>query len=558
MQRNSNLKMPSGVLGLSIILVFSLVGITACAVSPDKPQATESTVAGTPTQTAPSTASEAKSELETSEPPATATPNDGVQQQSPSSDAQVMEPKMDAQTELKLEPIPVTAPEADSTAMGTVTESQQPLEIAKIEPAVGKPMVPATAVAGANRFVITVDEKDSRHPQFGKGNPMGFLINGVPGGAVVVERGKTYQFDVKTNPKHDVYISTKPIGWGASPWSEGVEGAYIYQGTMQFTPSDSAPDVLYYSCRNHPNMGGEIRVINPGEKIDLATLANAGATNAGSTPGNTTAKSAKPQISVAMVNQKLMYADMLVKSTASDRISSSANVQAKQMQLDAEKMIGQAKDRLKAGDNEEAYRMAEDALTSLKTAASLVPSEEEIAVLKESHQELLTSIHNFEQSHKESYERMRKAGGKTIAVDYDRNQVAQLKNDAKSLADKNDYVNANKKLETARHIITTAIQQMLNSQTIVYDLNFETPKEEYEYELKRFGGYEELIPIAVEQKQPNEGTITLMNSFVEKGQKMRDIAIETAKSGDFPRAVAMMQDATKEIRRALRMVGVMQ
>ena len=161
-------------------------------------------------------------------------------------------------------------------------------------------------------------------------------------------------------------------------------------------------------------------------------------------------------------------------------------------------------------------------------------------------------------AHKESYERMRKAGGKTIAVDYDRNQVAQLKNDAKSLADKNDYVNANKKLETAQHIITTAIQQMLNSQTIVYDLNFETPKEEYEYELKRFGGYEELIPIAVEQKQPNEGTITLMNSFVEKGQKMRDIAIETAKSGDFPRAVAMMQDATKEIRRALRMVGVMQ
>ena len=153
---------------------------------------------------------------------------------------------------------------------------------------------------------------------------------------------------------------------------------------------------------------------------------------------------------------------------------------------------------------------------------------------------------------------MLKAGGDQSAVDYDKKQVATLMDEAQKLADKNDYVNANKKLEQAQHLITAAIQKMLHSQTIVYDLNFETPQEEYEYELKRFGGYEELIPVAVEQKKPNEGTKKLMDSFVEKGQKKRDIAIETAKEGDYPRAIAMMQDATKDIRRALRMVGVMQ
>jgi cellobiose-specific phosphotransferase system component IIA len=136
--------------------------------------------------------------------------------------------------------------------------------------------------------------------------------------------------------------------------------------------------------------------------------------------------------------------------------------------------------------------------------------------------------------------------------------VALLIDEAQNSANNNDYVHANKKLEQAQHMITAAIQKMLNSQTIVYDLNFETPQEEYEYELKRFGGYEELIPVAVEQKNPNEGTKKLMTSFVEKGQKMRNIAEETAKAGDYPRAIAMMQDATKEIRRALRMVGVMQ
>jgi len=181
------------------------------------------------------------------------------------------------------------------------------LQIAKIDPTIPPPTKsesPVPTSTGPDHFVITVGEKDQRHPKFGEGHKMGFIINGVPGGPVVVERGKTYRFDVATDPKHDVYISTKPIGWGASPWSEGVEGAYIYEGTMLFNPPDNAPDVLYYSCRNHPNMGGEIHVINPGEKIDLAKLtqSSSSATEAQKVPPAVS----KPEVSVAMVNQKLM------------------------------------------------------------------------------------------------------------------------------------------------------------------------------------------------------------------------------------------------------------
>ena len=487
-------------------------------------------------------------------------------------DVEVIEPKNAAQPDIQLVPIPETTPsntESDSAADAgkpvVNAESEgaskdEEVKMAKIEPAISKPKspespLPATAIQ-PNHFVITVGKKDRRHPQFGEGHEMGFSINGVPGGTVVVERGKTYMFDVTTNPKHDVYISKKPVGWGASAWSEGVEGAYIYQGTMTFTPGSDAPDVLYYSCRNHPNMGGEIRIINPGEKIDIAKLTQA--SRAPSVPEQSASKSNKPKISVAMVNQKLMFAGLLISSANSSRVKSSSNAEAKQMQEKAEKLVGRAKEKLKSGDNQEAYNNAEEALKLLKDASGLVPNEEEIVALKESHQELLSAIHNFEQSHKESYDRMLKAGGKGSAVDYDKKQVATFKEDARVLAAKADYVNANKKLEMAQHIITTAIQQMLNSQTIVYDLNFATAEEEYQYELKRFGGYEELIPIAVEQKRPNEGLKTLMESYVKKGQGMRKTAIETAKDGDFPRAIAMLQDATEEIRRALRMLGVAQ
>jgi hypothetical protein len=99
---------------------------------------------------------------------------------------------------------------------------------------------------------------------------------------------------------------------------------------------------------------------------------------------------------------------------------------------------------------------------------------------------------------------------------------------------------------------------MLNNQTIVYDLNFESAEEEYQYELRRFQGYEELVPIAVEQKKPKAGAKKLMESFVKKGTDLRDRAVKAAEAGDYPTAIAMLQDATKDVRRGLRMIGVMQ
>jgi hypothetical protein len=549
--------------------------MNACGVSSEKPTAVEKEsprTAESP-QSQPGAAqpqTQPQSQDSVTSQPQTSADSSADANEAKTSNAQVIEPKNPGQANITLEPIPEasSAPTTESDSV-TATESdvaktdaskqvsEEEVTIAKIEPAVSKPSVSDTPIptsTGPEHFVITVAEKDKRHPKFGEGHEMGFLINGVPGGAVVVERGKSYRFDVVTNPKHDVYISTKAIGWGASPWVKGVDGAYIYQGTMTFTPPDDAPEVLYYSCRNHPSMGGEIHVIEPGENIDIAKLTQASSTAAQAT----TVKSNQPEVSVAMVNQKLMFADMLVNSTASTRVKDSANEQAIQTQQKAEDLLAQAKGELKSGNNQAAYANAEEALALLKSAARLVPSEQETAALKESYEELLHSIDNFKKSHEESHQRMFKAGGESSAIDYDKKQVAVLMTEAESLAQKKDYVNANKKLERAQAMITTAIQQMLNSQTIVYDLNFESPKEEYEYELKRFGGYEELIPIAVEQKQPNEGTKNLMQSFVEKGQKKRSIAIETAQGGDYPRAVAMLQDATKDIRRALRMVGVMQ
>lgn len=407
---------------------------------------------------------------------------------------------------------------------------------------------------GQDQFVVTAVRKDASHPRFGQGDPIGFAVNGEQGKELVVERGKTYLFEVATDPKHDVYISTKEIGWGSSAWTEGVEGAYIYEGLMKFIPGKSAPDALYYSCRNHPYMGGKINVINPGEALSVRMLS----TKKEKLPGTVKKVTKRGIVTAQMVTQKLLFADMLVKSKTAQRVKASNIKEAIDWQNKAFGLLDSARAKLKKGDNATAYAEVESALKALRESARLIPRDEAVTLLKDRHQELLTSLRHFEESHAKSYGRIVKKQGKSAGVGYDKKEVADLKSKAANLAKSGAYSKANNFLTKAQSQITGALQKMLESQTIVYDLNFESEEEEYDYELKRFGGYEELIPVAIEAKKPTQGAIRLMESFLAKARKMRDAAKSKAKEGGYSMAIAMLQDATKEVRRALRMVGVTQ
>lgn len=454
-----------------------------------------------------------------------------------------------AATELTLEQ-QTTAKSAVELISGAGREEPD-IKVVPIPEMAGKSLPESTR---PDHFVVTSVQKDASHPKFGQGDPVGFVVNGVQGKELVVERGKTYFFDVATDLKHDVYISTKEIGWGSSAWTEGVEGAYIYKGLMKFVPGKSTPDVLYYSCRNHPYMGGKINVVNPGETLSITTLG----IKKGKPSGTVKKATKQGNITAAMVDQKLMFADMLVKSKTAQRVKASNIKEAVDRQNKAFGLLDSARTNLNKGDNATAYAEVESALKALRESARLVPSDEAVALLKNRHQELLTSLKNFEESHAKSYARIVKKQGKSAAVEYDKKEVADLKSKAVNLAKSGAYGKANHLLEQAQGRITGALQKMLESRTIVYDLNFESEEEEYDYELKRFGGYEELIPVAIEAKKPTQGAIRLMESFLAKARKMRDAAKSKAKEGGYPMAIAMLQDATKEVRRALRMVGVTQ
>jgi hypothetical protein len=108
-------------------------------------------------------------------------------------------------------------------------------------------------------FIVTVVDKTNAHPLFNQGHEDGYKINNVEGLELTLKRGTTYKFSV-TAPGHPFYISTSDVGEGAGEYTAGVKNGRITSGTLEFTPDSNTPDLLYYQCFIHPNMGYIINI----------------------------------------------------------------------------------------------------------------------------------------------------------------------------------------------------------------------------------------------------------------------------------------------------------
>ncbi len=398
-------------------------------------------------------------------------------------------------------------------------------------------------------FVVTAQDKPDTHPFYGVGHKRGMDVDGVPGKELVLTRGKSYAFRVDTDIKHDFYLSTESVGWGASVLAEGVEGNFTYDGIVTIETDNKTPKEFFYACRNHKYMGGKIHIANAGEedkvvlgKIDISKLPPT--------------KPPKP-VSERTVEQKISFADMFVsQSSAAKRVANSDNDKAKVAYTDAHDRLNKAKIALDASDLVLALFEVDESLRSMSTAARLVPTPEQLEEQKRLFTALLEEVKSFETSYKRNVERLEKSGRTDVRDDLSYAELESTIEAAESLYEMKEIVAANRLMKNLQKAITSALGKMLDNTTVVYDKNFETPLEEFEYELARYLSYEELVPLAIEQKRPSKRAIDLMDQFVVKGKDIYRQSIPVAKGKDYKNAILMLQGATFQLQRALRMVGV--
>lgn len=274
-------------------------------------------------------------------------------------------------------------------------------------------------------------------------------------------------------------------------------------------------------------------------------------------PALSAAAPAQAPLTKDSVAQKIRFVDMLTsESKLAYRLTHSDNDEAQQMLEDARELVSASRQALKSGDLSAAVKHADESLHLMRTAAQRLP-EHSRTDLQLRYKERLDAVATFKDSYDRHFQRRTEEDGPdAVGEPLDVAAFERLVADAKAAAADARLGDANHLLATAQRRVTKALTVLLEGQTLVYDKDFETPREEYEYETARHKSYAELIPRAVEQRQPSTRAVELIDQFVGVSESMKSEAVDQASGGHYQDAIHTLQQATAQLQRALWVAGV--
>lgn len=87
---------------------------------------------------------------------------------------------------------------------------------------------------------------------------------------ITLVRGQEYQF-VNNMGAHPFRIQSTPNGSTGPEYNDGVTNNNVTNGTLTWNVQFDAPDILYYQCTAHPNMGGKINISGSRSRAGITT-----------------------------------------------------------------------------------------------------------------------------------------------------------------------------------------------------------------------------------------------------------------------------------------------
>ncbi len=255
------------------------------------------------------------------------------------------------------------------------------------------------------------------------------------------------------------------------------------------------------------------------------------------------------------IMQELQLVKMLLNNSPLAERARNNDEKLKQPIALARTLYTRANDAFIAGNMVWAGAFLNEALSVMEDAARLASDPLQVETKqRERYAELLEDVRAFDAT----YQDVRKGLPPKDAKKYDAEiePTRDLIRRAQNLMRDGQYPEGSELLEKVHAIYISVLNELLSSTAFVYDTNFKTPAEEYEYELARYHSYEELIPIARDQFKPDESTLKLSERFVQDALTTQGDAEKQAAGGDHPAAIKKLQEATKRLQTALRTMGL--
>lgn len=136
-------------------------------------------------------------------------------------------------------------------------------------------------------------------------------------------------------------------------------------------------------------------------------------------------------------------------------------------------------------------------------------------------------------------------------------RIEQQLAEAQKLAAQNRLDEARPALDRAYLTARVSIEALRRGDTLVRSLNFASKREEYDYELDRNDTHRMLISVVLADRRDAAGTMPpAMQASVDKAAALRRDAEAKARTGDHAGAIVLLEDATRELVRAIRAGGL--
>jgi hypothetical protein len=254
----------------------------------------------------------------------------------------------------------------------------------------------------------------------------------------------------------------------------------------------------------------------------------------------------------ALERQSRGVATLLESSSASRQIEASGKPEALELRRKARAAFEQSQAALRGGDLAAAQQLLNAASRTLFEGARLAAPPEDKA--KRQQAEYQARLNDARAMLDAQRRVVMEKGGEAEAVALV-TRVEQLLVDAEAQAPRAPG-QALALADQAYHLSRAALGSLRGGETLVRSLNFASKAEEYRYELDRNDSHRMLVNLLLKEKRDVPGIDRMVQGFIDKSAALREEAASKAASQDFETAVKLLEDATRELVRAIRSAGV--
>ncbi len=267
---------------------------------------------------------------------------------------------------------------------------------------------------------------------------------------------------------------------------------------------------------------------------------------------------AKAHARALVLGHKLrLTQQQLLQSPSVKRILQSDNALAMDALTQAQQLVDQAAIEAAAGNIDAGTLLVDESLRLIVTASRMAPDTQRLDAQERQHNtELREAIRTFHLLHKNFSNRLAAINAPAPEVDSDMDRLDAMTRQADALIASGQQHEAHVLLNSAHLIVVSTLNKMLMSQTLVYDLKFDSPADEFQHELAKNIGLEELLPLALQQVKLTRGAADLSDRYLQHGRALRTTAQQQVQSGDFAAGLKSIQEASVLLQHALRMAGV--